>query len=489
MGAEIHRLLNRIFEIHGDLSQGIGEARWFAQTGILCLMVGGLVGLGTLAYPNIPDNSVHVATYAAVMDVPTAAVMDVPTVLFNEDIDLGSGLLDAEMPELQQVAEKIITPPPALVPQGPLTKSVIVGHGDTLAHVLNNMSVPTKSAFQAINALGKNFDVRKLQVGQELNLIFDGEQQDQLLALSLKPDVDRVVTTSRNDDGEFYSKVEMLPLQKVMLRAGGTIDGSLYAAMEKAGVAPEVIANLITVFSFDVDFQREIRKGDGFDLYYEQYLDDTGEVAKTGDILYGSLTLRGKPLDLYRFVTKDDGRSDYYNEKGHSVRKALLRTPIDGARLTSRFGRRKHPVLGYTKMHKGADFGARRGTPIRAAGDGVVERASRYGSFGKYVRIRHNGEYQTAYAHMKGYGKGVRKGAKVKQGQIIGYVGTTGRSTGPHLHYEVLKGGKQTNPLGLKLPSGRKLDGPELERFQAMLAERKVAINALPVATQLASND
>jgi len=273
-----------------------------------------------------------------------------------------------------------------------------------------------------------------------------------------------------------------------MIRAEGRIDDSLYMAMDRAGVAPEIIAELIMIYSFDVDFQREIRQGDAFELFYEQYLDETGAVAKHGDILFGNLTLRGKPLNLYRYVTSDDDKIDYYNEHGHSVRKALLRTPIDGARLTSRFGKRRHPVLGYTKMHKGIDFGARRGTPIRAAGDGVVERASRYGSFGNYALIRHSSEFKTAYAHMKGFARGMKKGAKVKQGQIIGYVGTTGRSTGPHLHYEVLKNGKHVNPLSLKLPSGRRLEGEELKTFQTMLAERQVAMANTPVMTQLAAS-
>jgi murein DD-endopeptidase MepM/ murein hydrolase activator NlpD len=466
MGTDTTGILKRLFAIHENLSVDVGSKRWFAQSGVLGMMGAGLVGLGMVS----PD----------MMNLPSAATLPTEAVITSEP---------APQPQAQTlaIAEIVIAPEPS-VPE-PLLKSVTIGQGDTLARVLDTSGVGQKPAFLAIQALSKNFDVRKLQVGQTVNLVFDGEQQDQLLELRIKPEVDKIVTTSRNDDGKFYSQVEILPLEKVMQRASGRIDNSLYMAMDKAGVAPEVIADLIMIFSFDVDFQREIREGDGFDLYYEQYLDDAGQVTKHGTILHGSLTLRGKPINLYHYVTSDDGRYDYYNEKGHSVRKALLRTPIDGARLTSRFGRRRHPVLGYTKMHRGADFGARRGTPIRAAGDGVIQRASRFGSFGKYVRIRHSGEFETAYAHMKGYAKGVRKGAKVKQGQIIGYVGTTGRSTGPHLHYEVHKNGKQVNPMGLKLPSGRKLNGPELASFQAMLLERKVAIAATPAATQVATTN
>ena len=477
MGADTKGILHRLFDIHEDLSTDIGSKSWLAQTGVLTSMAGGLVAFGIMG---TPDYSRVTTAPDLVPEEQTTMAADAAPV--------------ANTPPLLQVAEQVVTiddPAPIDITPStpePLIKSVIVGRGDTLADVLKQSGVENQPAFLAIRALSKNFDVRKLQVGQKVNLVFDGEDNSELVELSLKPSVDKIVTTSRDDDGKFFSSVEMVPLEKVMLRAGGRIDDSLYMALDRAGVAPEVIADLIMIYSFDVDFQREIRAGDSFELYYEQYLDETGQIAKHGNILFGNLTLRGKPLDLYRYVTSDDNRADYYNEKGHSVRKALLRTPIDGARLTSRFGKRRHPVLGYTKMHKGADFGARRGTPIRAAGDGVVERASWYGSFGNYVRIRHNGEYETAYAHMKGFAKGTRKGAKVKQGQIIGYVGTTGRSTGPHLHYEVLKNGKQVNPLGLKLPSGRRLNGEHLASFQAMLAERKVAMNETPIATQVASN-
>jgi len=166
-----------------------------------------------------------------------------------------------------------------------------------------------------------------------------------------------------------------------------------------------------------------------------------------------------------------EGEADYFDPKGQSVRKALLRTPIDGARISSGYGKRRHPILGYNKMHRGVDFSAPRGTPVYAAGKGVVEYASRNGAYGKYIRIRHGGEFKTAYAHLKGYAKGIARGKRVKQGQVIGYVGSTGRSTGPHLHYEVLRNGKQTNPRNMKLPAGPKLAGQSLESFQAARVE------------------
>jgi murein DD-endopeptidase MepM/ murein hydrolase activator NlpD len=475
MGAEYNRILNRLFTIQRDLSTDVGSTPWLKQSGVLATMAVSLVGLGLLSMPATPQAT----------PVPTPIAATEPASDITPDT-LDTATTDP-VPAVQSVAEAIVAPDP--IDPEPLVKSITVGSGDTLADVLSNSGVERRPAHAAIQALSKNFNVRKLQVGQTVHLVLDGAEQNQLLELSLKPAVDKIVTTSRDEDGKFFSQLEIMPLQKVLLRASGRIDDSLYMSLTNSGVAPEIIADLIMVYSFDVDFQREIRAGDTFDVYYEQFQDDTGKAMKHGNILYGNLTLRGKPLDLYRYVSTDENKIDYYNEKGHSVRKALLRTPIDGARLTSRFGKRRHPVLGYTKMHKGADFGARRGTPIRAAGDGVVQRASRYGSFGNYVRIHHTGEYDTAYAHMKGFASGVRKGSTVKQGQIIGYVGTTGRSTGPHLHYEVLKSGKQVNPLGLKLPSGRRLDGPELVKYQAMLAERKVAIAETAITTQVAAKD
>ncbi len=227
---------------------------------------------------------------------------------------------------------------------------------------------------------------------------------------------------------------------------------------------------LMRAFSYDVDFQREIQPGDKFDLVYEAFYDNEGRMAKTGNILVASLSLSGTPLSLYSF-TPSSGFTDFFDEKGQAVRKALLRTPVDGARLSSGFGVRKHPILGYNKMHKGLDFAAPSGTPIYAAGDGVIERIGRNGGYGKYIRIRHHSGYKTAYAHMKGYGKGVKKGKRVKQGQIIGYVGTTGRSTGPHLHYEVLVNNKQVNPRKIKLPAGEKLKKQDLKNFQAHRAD------------------
>jgi murein DD-endopeptidase MepM/ murein hydrolase activator NlpD len=270
--------------------------------------------------------------------------------------------------------------------------------------------------------------------------------------------------------------------------AAGDIDLSLYAAAESARVPARVIVDLIRLYSFDVDFQRDIHAGDRFEVYYEVLRSD-GRQVQTGEILYARLTVGGRELPLYRFRHRD-GDVEYYNDKGESARKALMKTPIDGARLSSGFGLRRHPILGYTKMHRGIDFAAPTGTPIMAAGDGQVELAGWNGAYGRYVRVRHNSEFRTAYAHMTRIAKSVRAGRRVKQGDIIGYVGTTGRSTGPHLHYEVLRGSKQVNPMGLKLPTGRTLSGAERTAFQKFKTTVETDyVAALPAPMRLARSE
>jgi len=230
------------------------------------------------------------------------------------------------------------------------------------------------------------------------------------------------------------------------------------------------MAAMIRAYSYDVDFQRDIQPGDEFQVMYERYFTDGGATARDGDILYAALTLGGKQMELYRYKTRD-GIVDYFNRQGESIRKALLRTPIDGARVSSKFGMRRHPVLGFSKMHEGMDFAAPVGTPIYAAGNGVVEDLGPRNGYGNYVRIKHNQQIATAYAHLSKLGEGIRRGGRVQQGDIIGYVGTTGRSTGPHLHYEVLRGGRQINPMAVDMPSGIALEGRELVAFKHHVEE------------------
>jgi murein DD-endopeptidase MepM/ murein hydrolase activator NlpD len=260
------------------------------------------------------------------------------------------------------------------------------------------------------------------------------------------------------------------PLTTDFVRGEASINSSLYVAGVNLGIPPAIMIDLIHLYSFDVDFQRDIQPGDSFAVMYENQYDESGKAVQQGDITYAALTVGGQTLRLYRYKP-GNGDVDYFNEKGESARKALLRTPVDGARISSTFGMREHPVLGYSRMHKGVDFAVPPGTPIYAAGNGTVEMAGIYGGYGRYVRLRHNSDYSTAYGHMSGFGAGIHPGARVHQGQVIGYVGSSGLATGPHLHYEVLRDGSQINPMGLKLPSGQKLVRADLAKFQQARAD------------------
>ena len=230
-------------------------------------------------------------------------------------------------------------------------------------------------------------------------------------------------------------------------------------------VPNDILIKLIRLFSFDIDFQRDIRVDTIVSISYEEYFIDGRKEKKFGDIIYGRISIANNELEYFKFET-DDGFIDYFNRDGKNVKKSILKTPIDGARLSSTFGMRKHPILGYNKMHKGIDFAAPTGTPVFAGGNGVIEYLGNNGSYGKYIRIRHLNGYKTAYAHLSAYKKGLSKGSRVNQGETIAYVGSTGRSTGPHLHYEIIYNNNQINPLKLKLPSGKVLKGEELERFK-----------------------
>ncbi len=354
-------------------------------------------------------------------------------------------------------------------------RSMEVGKGDTLAALLDRAGVGRQEAHNAVVALSKHYDPRRIRRGQDIELTFQtaaSSEEDlnlpaeSFIGLKIDPDYKTEVLVYRNEDGSYNSEEREKELTRTPVRAEGRIENSLYVAGRDSDVPSVVIARMIRLLSWDVDFQRDIRTGDDFQVMYERVSDANGTPVYNGAVKFVTLTLSGKRISVYRY-TLPDGSTDYFDESGKASRKALMRTPIDGARLSSTFGKRKHPILGYTKMHKGVDFAAPRGTPIFAAGNGTVIRAGRNGSFGNYIKIRHNGTYETAYAHLKGFARGVRSGKRVEQGQVIGYVGTTGRSTGPHLHYEVHRGGRQVNPLRIDMPSGRTLKGKELARFLA----------------------
>ncbi|MBT3358922.1 MAG: M23 family metallopeptidase [Rhodospirillales bacterium] len=363
--------------------------------------------------------------------------------------------------------------------------------GDTLTGVLVKAGVERVQAVKAIDALGKLFDPRRIRPGQEVAVIFERTSAEsepgRFVGMSVAPDFSREYEVARHDNGDFSATEKEKALTRTPARASGVIGSSLFVDGEKAGVPVAVLVELIRAYSWDVDFQRDIWPNDSFEVMWERVYDGEGNLVHNGEILFANLTLTGTSQPIYRF--KDDhGDIGYFNDKGQSARKALMRTPIDGARLSSRYGRRKHPILGYTKVHRGVDFAAPKGTPIYAAGDGRVDHSGWKGAYGKYVRIRHNSEYSTAYGHMTRIARSAGKGKRVRQGQIIGYVGSTGRSTGAHLHYEIMRGGRQTNPLKVRMPSGRKLKGKELTRFKSARTELDTIFAQLPSQTELAAN-
>lgn len=375
-------------------------------------------------------------------------------------------------------------------PQQEQVLIVTVEKGDTLSGILTRQGVNKHEVGGALEELKKHFDLRDLRAGWELEIGLNPRAprvaNGRLVSVTFQPSIDVTYRIWREKDG-FAAMKDVLQLTKKVMLAKGKISNGLWVDANAMGVPNRVIGNLISIFAYSIDFQREIHQGDQFEAVYEALYNDQGKFVRTGSLLYGSFTIgKKKKKELYRFKNSK-GSVSFFSRKGSSARRTLLRTPVDGARITSRYGRRKHPILGYTKKHKGVDFGAKRGTPVYSAGAGVVNYAGWRGSYGKYVRVRHNGTYQTAYAHLSKVARGIRSGKRVRQGQVIGYVGSTGRSTGPHLHYEVLKNGGQINPLKLTFNSRIQLGGKELKSFKSqrdrILSLKKQATELGPVAS------
>ena len=344
-------------------------------------------------------------------------------------------------------------------------KIIKIKSGDSLQRILLKEGIPQSEINKIYSQIVKKFDLKKIQQGQDLKVILNkNNNQTSISRLSFQLDSLSTVHLYSNQN-DYAVKIIKKNLEKVNFLAQGAIQNSLYGSASKVGVDPEIIIEFARIFGFEIDFQRDIRANDEFKIFYERYEDDDKEVQKNGNILFAYMKNNGKEISLYRF-TDQKKITGYYTADGKSIEKALMKTPINGARLSSVFGFRRHPILGYNKLHQGTDFSAPRGTPIMASGSGTIERASWFGAYGKYVRIRHNSTYKTAYAHLSGFGKGIKSGSRVQQGQIIGYVGSTGRSTGPHLHYEVLINNKRVNSQKLNLPSGKNLTGVEKQDFE-----------------------
>ena len=378
-----------------------------------------------------------------------------------------------------------------LVPDSPYQYTIRIRRGETLSGLLIRTGFNPDETQSAINALKAHYNPRRIGKGQKINLTFlpqrSGQNVGSLLGITFAPDYARNIIVRRNQSGDFSASVEKKRFSTQLSYKEGTIRYSFFVAGKRSKVPNSILVELIRAYSWDVDFQRDIHPKDSFEVFYEQFNDEDGNPVYAGEIKYAVLKTSGQTLKIYRYKTKD-GTTDYFNEKGKSARKALLRTPIDGARLSSGFGRRRHPILGYNKMHRGVDFAASRGTPIYAAGDGVIKRIGWNGGYGRYIRIRHNRRHSTAYAHLYHFARGLKRGKRVRQGQVIGYVGTSGRSTGPHLHYEILRAGQQVNPMRIRMPSGRQLAKSDLARFKMakILIDRQLA--TLRLKSKLASN-
>ncbi len=346
-------------------------------------------------------------------------------------------------------------------------REVRVGSGETLAGLIARAGASPAEASAATSSIGAVYDPRRLRPGQSINLFFSRRSgAAQLTGIAFRSEPGASVTANRTTEGGFAAREVLMPLTFEIARIAAPVETSLYASALAHGATDREIAALADAFSYDVDFQRDVRAGDEFELVFERFYDDEGNTVRTGELLFVGLETRRGRRDFYQFLAPGDSRPDWYDAEGKSARKFLMRTPINGARLSSRFGMRRHPILGYSRMHRGTDFAAPTGTPILAAGDGTVVRAGPYGGYGNYIRIRHANGYETAYAHMSRYARGMRAGVAVRQGQVIGYVGSTGRSTGPHLHYEVLRRGQQINPINLRIANGRNLTGRALELFR-----------------------
>ena len=391
------------------------------------------------------------------------------------------------------------------------SRSVTLESGDTLAGVLEDTGISAQDANAAVAALGKDFNPRALKAGMTIDITYAvavidatggaaqparprttvvmvnhkpvtvpiADENDEanatpgtsqpisrLLELHFSPTVQQDITVTRTTSGGFDAQIVKKQLQVHRHRAGGTVDSSLYLNAMQAGIPADVVNDLFHLFQYKVDFQREVHPGDTFEVYYDYYYTPEGQpVNGRGSISYARMRLSGKDIVLYRYQPDPDREADYFDAKGEAAKGMLMKTPVDGARISSGFGSRFHPVLGYTRMHKGVDFAVPVGTPVMAAGGGTIQFMGEASGYGNFVVISHTSGFSTAYGHLSRFAAGMRKGSKVHQSQVFAYSGNTGLTTGPHLHYEIRVNNAQVNPLTIKMASGRTLSGRELSSF------------------------
>ena len=408
------------------------------------------------------------------------------------------------------------------------SRTVTLVAGDTLAGALKDVGISVQDANAAVAAVGTDFNPRQLKAGLAIDITYavatidasgaadtakphtttimvngkalevplaeetdigatpgTSEPISRLLSLHYSPSIEQGVTITRSTVGGFTAQVIKKELKAHKHRAGGTVDSSLYLAAMQAGIPAEVVIDMIRMFSYRVDFQRDVHRGDSFEVFYDYYYTPEGQPAKYGAIAYAKMRLGGKEIALYHYQLDPDQTAEYFDGKGESAKGMLMKTPVDGARISSGFGSRFHPVLGYTRMHKGVDFAVPIGTPVMAAGAGTVQFMGRASGYGNFVQISHGNNYSTAYGHLARFAAGMRHGARVRQGQIFAYSGNTGVTTGPHLHYEIRMNKGQVNPLTVKMAQGRTLAGKERLAFLEARMKIDEQMAAMPLEARV----
>ena len=345
--------------------------------------------------------------------------------------------------------------------------------GETFDKILGSYSIEKEEIIAIKESLLKKFNINKLNTNQKIQIVLDQTNNKIKEFIFEISNTEKIYLSKDSEESKFNEKTLTLKLDKKIIYKENIILQSLYKAATDQNIPPNTIIEFARIYGFQVDFQRDIRKEDKFQIMYEIFVNKNNEVVETGEILFANLKLSGQDNSLYYF--DKENVEGHYDKNGKSVQKALMKTPINGARLSSSFGMRKHPIDGFNKMHRGTDFAAPKGTPIMASGNGLIKKVGWCGGGGNCVKIRHNSTYETVYAHMSKFARGIKRGVRVKQGQTIGYVGSTGKSTGPHLHYEVIVNGKKVNSQKLKLPSGKVLKGKNRELFET----NKIKLNVL----------
>jgi len=352
--------------------------------------------------------------------------------------------------------------------------------GDSIQKILKKFEIENNEIQTAISQFKKFANPNQLLAGNKIEIVIEkkiSKKNNTIVKFSVPITNSTNIEIGKDDEGKIISKKIITKLYKKKVIAGNIIKNNLYSAAMEADIDPDTVIEFARIFGFEIDFQRDIRKNDYFKILYERFSDENNEFIKNGFILYAHMSVNGREITLYKFG--DDKSYGYFDINGKSVEKALMKTPINGARLSSPFGMRKHPILGFNKLHTGTDFAAPMGTPVMASGTGTITRAKWCGGGGNCIKIKHNSAYETVYAHLKSFAKGMKAGKKVRQGQIIGYVGSTGMSTGPHLHYEVIFNGKKINSQKLKLPSGKILKNEERKKFEIHRIKTDVLISQI----------